>query len=1016
MKKIQLLASLLLGILCSAQAQSPDKAYFQQRVDYTIAVRLDDKKHQLEGTINIRYENQSPDTLTFIYMHLWPNAYKNPRTAFSKQFTENGDRGFYFSKKEERGFIDRMAWTSEGKKLEWRDYGGQPDIIRIDLATPLLPNASTELSSPFRVQIPESVSRLGHVEESYQVTQWYPKPAVYDKDGWHPMPYLDQGEFYSEFGSFDVKITLPKNYVVGATGVLQNEEEWDFLNKKIEESKKLNFDALSLKTHDFPVSDSLTKTLHYKADSIHDFAWFADKRFYVLKDQATLPSGRKVDTYAFFTNEEAHLWRRGAEYTRRAVEYYSKVVGEYPYPHATAVQSALGAGGGMEYPMITVIGLSYTFLSLDNVITHEVGHNWFYGILASNERSHAWMDEGWNSYVESRYMKDFYNHLDRTNYLAYLLQARQRIDQASATPSHKLTNINYFMGSYSKPTLVFRYLEEYLGTAEMDRILHVYFEEWKFKHPSPTDLQHIFERESGKDLSWVFQDLMGSSKQLNYGISSASAKGKEAKITIKNKGEIAAPFSISAVTKSDSILAIYWFEGIAGGKDTLITLPFDNTYAYRLDASREMPDIRRNDNLYRTKSLVKIGIGPSPRFLISTRFPEYPFINFAPALGFNVRDGFMLGLAMYNSPIPARDWEYAIAPMFGMKSLTAVGVGELRRNFFPKTGSIQHWSMGLGVKSFNNFDNKNFDYHLRYTRINPNLEFDFRKKEARDYQAHKLRLDNLFMLEEDEIFERPDTVVIFAGKTNQLRSTHRITHTYSNKQPIAPYSITSMAEYANYYDTGRDTSYHYLKLTLEGKFKFYYGKNWAADLRIFMGGFPVHTDRDFGDFPLHLVSRNSNDYHYDEYVLGRRSANSLWENQVNLREGGFKTPIAIAQALADGRSNTFIFSVNFKADVPIKLPIGISWLKLKPYLDLGYYKNSAPSVQIASISQEIFFNGGLMIDVWDGAAGLYLPFFSSSNLNTLLQQRGNFFRQISFSFNLHRLHPKAVADAVISSY
>ena len=756
--------------------------------------------------------------------------------------------------------------------------------------------------------------------------------------------------------------------------------------------------------------------MHYKADSIHDFAWFADKRFYILKDEATLASGKKVETYALFTNEEAHLWKRGAEYTKRAIEYYSKIVGEYPYPHATAVQSALGAGGGMEYPMVTVIGLSYTPLSLDEVITHEIGHNWFYGILASNEREHAWMDEGWNSYIESRYMQTYYRYVDRTNYLAYLLQARQRADQASNTPSPKLTNMNYFMGSYSKPTLAFRYLQEYLGTEEMDRILQVYFDTWKFKHPSPADLEAIFEVESGKSMDWVFQDLMGTSKQLDYGITHAKAKGKEAKITVKNKGEIAAPFSISAVDRADSVLSTYWFDGLAAGKDTLISLPFDETYAYRLDASREMPDISRNDNLFRSKGLTKIGLAPSPQFILNTRFPEYPAINFAPALGFNTHDGFMVGLSIYNTPIPARDWEYAIAAMFGTKSLTAIGVGELRRNFFPKSGAFQHWSIGLGARTFNGFDNKNFDYQLRYIRVNPNVEFEFRKKEARDYHQHKLRLDNLFIIEEDEIFERPDTVTLFVGKTNQLRTTHRLTHTYTSTQPIAPFSITSMAEYANYYDGGRDTTRHYLKLTVEGKFKFYYGAHWAADLRIFMGGFPVHTDRDFGDFPLHLVSRNSNDYHYDEYILGRRSSNTLWENQINLREGGFKTPVAIAQALADGRSNTFIFAVNFKADLPVNLPFRMNWLKLKPYLDLGFYQNSAPSVQIQSISEAIFFNGGLMIDIWDGAAGLYLPFFSSNNLGTLVKQRGNFFRQISFSFNLHKLHPKKVAESIIAGY
>jgi hypothetical protein len=479
MTRILIALAVLIGTLCNAQ-----KTYFQQKVDYDINVSLDDKNHRLYGNISMIYHNQSPDTLRFIYIHLWPNAYKNNRTAFAAQFTENGDRSFHFAKKEERGFIDSLFFSVDGENAVWKPYAGQADIAKLELPKPLLPGASIKIASPFRVQIPKSVSRLGHVGESYQLTQWYPKPAVYDRDGWHPMPYLDQGEFYSEFGSFDVKITVPKNYVVAATGELQSPEEKAFIEDRIKLSETLNFDQLSLTDHPFPPSDSLFKTLHFRAENVHDFACFADKRFHVLKDKAKLPSGKEIDVFCYFTNEEANLWKRGPKFTARAVEFYSETIGEYPYPHATAVQSALGAGGGMEYPMITVIGLSYTFKALDIVITHEVGHNWFYGILASNEREHAWMDEGFNSYIESRYSNRYYpNSFDRTNYLAYLLQSRQGIEQPSMTPSPKQTGINYFLGAYSKPTLTLRYLEQYWGREKMDRILKKYFGEWKFKHP-----------------------------------------------------------------------------------------------------------------------------------------------------------------------------------------------------------------------------------------------------------------------------------------------------------------------------------------------------------------------------------------------------------------------------------------------------------------------------------------------------------------------------------------------------
>jgi len=225
------------------------------------------------------------------------------------------------------------------------------------LSKPLKSGETIVIETPFTLQIPKSFSRLGHVGQSYQLTQWYPKPAVYDAEGWHPMPYLDQGEFYSEFGDFDVTITLPSNYVVGATGELQTASEVEFLNQKAKQGAGMNFEEMN-QSADFPPSDETTKTLNYTAKNVHDFAWFADKRFHVLKSGVTLASGKKVDTWAMFTDLEANLWKDATTYLDRSVKFYSEKVGEYPWSHATAVQSALSAGAGMEYPMITVIGES----------------------------------------------------------------------------------------------------------------------------------------------------------------------------------------------------------------------------------------------------------------------------------------------------------------------------------------------------------------------------------------------------------------------------------------------------------------------------------------------------------------------------------------------------------------------------------------------------------------------------------------------------------------------------------
>ena len=194
------------------------QAYWQQQTDYTIDVKLNEKEKTLDGFEKIVYTNNSPDTLQFIWFHVWPNAYKNDRTALSDQLLENGNTDFYFSDKEQRGYINRLDFKIDGTTAKTEDHPQHIDIIKLLLPKPLLPKQKITITTPFHVKLPYNFSRGGYHNETFQVTQWYPKPAVYDKNGWHPMPYLDQGEFYSEFGSFDVQITVPKKLCSGGNG------------------------------------------------------------------------------------------------------------------------------------------------------------------------------------------------------------------------------------------------------------------------------------------------------------------------------------------------------------------------------------------------------------------------------------------------------------------------------------------------------------------------------------------------------------------------------------------------------------------------------------------------------------------------------------------------------------------------------------------------------------------------------------------------------------------------------
>ncbi|MGQ0738536.1 MAG: M1 family metallopeptidase [Bacteroidota bacterium] len=485
--------------------------YWQQHVNYTIDVTLNDKEHTLDGFEKIEYINNSPDSLKFIWFHLWPNAYKNDKTTFTDQLLENGSTKFYFSPKEDKGYINKLDFKVNNITAATEDHPQHIDIVKLILPSPLAPGQKIIISTPFHVKLPYNFSRGGHDGQSYQATQWYPKPAVYDKDGWHPMTYLDQGEFYSEFGSFDVRITVPKNYVVAATGELQNAEEKEWMRSRasftwepIKGKEKNSAGQLKTTYQLFPESAAESKTLFYKQTHIHDFAWFADKRFIVNQDTCQLPSGKMIDVLTYYTPQHKDSWNNSVLYAKRAVRHYAGLVGEYPYSVVQVVQGPESFGGGMEYPTITVISPMENKKALDKVIAHEIGHNWFYGILASNERNHPWMDEGMNSYYDEKYKNRHYTGEPKLERLIFETQAIEKLDQPIETSSEKYNAANYGLVAYYKTAEWMRYLESQLGTEVFNKAIQEYYRRWQFRHPGPDDFKKIMEETSGKNLDDVF--------------------------------------------------------------------------------------------------------------------------------------------------------------------------------------------------------------------------------------------------------------------------------------------------------------------------------------------------------------------------------------------------------------------------------------------------------------------------------------------------------------------------------
>jgi hypothetical protein len=970
-----------LGIIWVSPEVS-SQSYFQQEVNYNIRVTLNDTKHALSCFETIDYKNNSPDTLEVLYFHLWPNAYSDNNTQLARELFKRDGKSKLFKREELRGYIDSLDFEVDGQGIIWSFQEGYPDICQLTLNQPLKPGETIKITTPFHLKIPEGItSRLGHIGQSYQISQWYPKPAVYDQTGWHQMPYLDQGEFYSEYGRFEVDITLPENYVVGATGNLQTTEE------------KIRLDRLSSDTawmripdyinREFPPSSRQMKTIRYSENNIHDFAWFADKRFHVLKGSINLPaSGREVTTWAMFTNEEAYLWRKSVSYINSALLYFSKWNGDYPYNNFTAVQSALNAGSGMEYPGLTVIGLTGDPYSLDDVIAHEICHSWFYSALGSDERRFPFMDEGLTTANESRYMAVRYPdkklweieikirkiaefiHAEKmpaqlTQELDWIIPARKNLEQSVniAAPEYSINNYESII--YSKAAMGFNYLRAYLGDSVYDSAMHDYYRLWSNKHPHPDDLRTVFEVRTGKNLSWFFDDFLGTTKRLDYKI----AGFRDGKVHIKNKGELIAPLLIAGL-KNDSVISQKWEDGFKGSK--WINLAPGNYSEIRIDPYHKMTELYRLNNNYRPSGIFHKADPVQLQFLYTLEDPEKRYLIYFPSFNWTTTDGFMLGLLFQNATLIPKPVEYFALPFYSFRSHGITGYGKISFNKIPYDNFIRLASLSLEGEQFGAPGNQNYkkgkigmDIYLRSNNaVNP-----LNQKISGSFTAAS-------DLREIELFTP-------AG----MRPYLQVGYQMERIRIINPFKAEI------HFESGRS----YQKTSFELNYKYSYeGKKSGLDIRVFAGTMlksnPVEPFYSFS-----ASGRSGREqYLYEGVYPGRFSEfpKTFFSRQMTLSEGGLVS--AVNDSLGYSRS---LFSISLTSSLPWKL----SKIPVKPFVNLLLNDHG-----INTINRSIlFYEAGLKMGLWNYFE-VYFPFIVSDNIKSIA---GSLKERIRFIFRLDKLVP-----------
>jgi hypothetical protein len=609
-----------LALFHSADAQRA--GYWQQEVEYEIEVDFDVETNRYQGFQKLTYHNNSPDTLNRVFYHLFFNAFQ-PNSMMDTRSRTIADP--------DRRVRDRIYHYDETEigyqKIDWiKQNGTEVDftvkgtIMEVHLHEPILPGETVVFEMEHEAQVPLQTRRSGRDNAEgirYSMAQWYPKIAAYDERGWHPSPYIGR-EFYAPFGTFDITIHIDRNYVVASGSILQNPEEVGY----------------GYETPDMQVNrpDGEKLTWHFRADNVHDVMWAADPdythvtaqvpdgpllRFFYQTDPVAenAPSDRQADLLA--------NWEALPEYTIKGFQYMMENYGDYPYDEYVVIQ---GGDGGMEYTMGTLITGNRNLRSLVGVTVHEFVHAWYEGVIATDETTDQWIDEGFTTYFSAFIMNHLFNDTEGdpmlSRYNSYFNTVAAGIEEPMHIHAdHYITNSAYGMASYTKGAIFLHQLGYIIGEDVLKRTLNRFYNEWKFKHPNGLDFIRTAERESGMVLDWYYEYWVTTTKTIDYGIASVEGSEDQTHVLLERIGLMPMPLDIEVEYRDGRIKHYYIPMRIMWGEkenefpdierevakdwpwtspeyELTIGAPLDEIVRIEIDPSQRMADIDRENNLW----------------------------------------------------------------------------------------------------------------------------------------------------------------------------------------------------------------------------------------------------------------------------------------------------------------------------------------------------------------------------------------------------------------------------------
>ena len=518
--------------------------YWQQAVDYKMNVEMNVEDYTYTGEQQLTYTNNSPETLHKVFYHLYFNAFQ-PGSEMAARVNNGKDKNTRFNVNidsinyNQQGYLKVYDLKQDGKSIQSVLSG---TILEVTLIEPIKPGNSTIFSLNFEGKVPDLIRRSGKNSSegvALSMAQWYPKMAEYDYEGWNAEPYLGR-EFHGVWGNFDVRITLNKKFTVAASGYLQNPEEVGHgysEGKGKAKKKKLSW--------------------HFYAPNVHDFTWSADPNY--IHDTFLGPNG--VELHFFYVNNPKYnsTWKKLQPKTAELMEFFNKRLGEYPYKQYTVAQ---GGDGGMEYAMMTLITGNRSYESLLGVTAHELAHSWFQHVLATNEMKYEWMDEGFTTYISTLAVEEMLNKKSLfpfsssyDNYFYLVSSGKEEPQQTNA--NRYIYNMAYEISAYSKGAIFLAQLGYIIGESKLNKTLKSYFEEFKFKHPTPNDFRRVAERISGIQLKWYLTDWTQTTNTIDYAIKSIDENSENTNIRLKRVGNMPMPLDV-LVKFEDGSTSVYY--------------------------------------------------------------------------------------------------------------------------------------------------------------------------------------------------------------------------------------------------------------------------------------------------------------------------------------------------------------------------------------------------------------------------------------------------------------------------